>query len=632
MLKLYDTSLNLKAYLENAFSIWYEQRDNEIWTAGFSLPADDPKVSDIQDLYFVEIYDGDDRIDLFRISKSDFRKSNESVMDYICEHCLVTLLDDVLFQYHQQTDTPTNLIAYILGYQSTARWQAGTVNFVTSYAYKWENENLLSALFSLPKAYNTSYRWTWDTSSYPWTLNLVTTSATISAYIRYAKNLKGIKRERDNTELRTRLYVLGYGEGVNQLNIKSVNAGVEYIDASTIGTYGTIADFYIDKEEESATTLLAKAQARLEEIKNPIITYSFDAAEVYQITNESIDKFTLGSLVRVIDDDLGTIDVRVKKKSKKDVTGAPGDVQLELTNLRKDIADTTANLQRGQRISETYAQGAVNLDSNDFQDNCDNGHGAVVQFFIPAECVNINKCMLSYKVDKFRAYAGVTEGGGGSTETSSSGGGSTETSSSGGADTYTSEAGGSATTTDSSPGGTTSISVSAGSYLQNMGTSSTGAHDHTGEVTNEPDHSHDVYDHEHSISVNAHSHNVASHAHEVNTSDHTHDVTIPNHTHDVTIPDHTHDIAHEISEFANLPPSVVVKVDGNTVPGVTGLTGTNINIISYLDTSGGKITRDAWHTVEIIPDTNVLNPLGLARIFACVIKQLFLQSRGGVEY
>lgn len=44
--KVYDLNLNLVAILENAFNIGYEIRLNELWTAHFSLPADDQKLTE----------------------------------------------------------------------------------------------------------------------------------------------------------------------------------------------------------------------------------------------------------------------------------------------------------------------------------------------------------------------------------------------------------------------------------------------------------------------------------------------------------------------------------------------------------------------------------------------------------
>ena len=106
---------------------------------------------------------------------------------------------------------------------------------------------------SIIKPYTEDYMFTWDTSVYPWVLNLIKPSNEISAYIRYKKNLIGITKDEDPTDIVTRYYSLGYGEGDNQLTIESVNGGVPYVDADseTIEKYGIIADFYIDKSEEN---------------------------------------------------------------------------------------------------------------------------------------------------------------------------------------------------------------------------------------------------------------------------------------------------------------------------------------------------------------------------------------------
>lgn len=56
------------------------------------------------------------------------------------------------------------------------------------------------------------------------------------------------------------------------------------------------------------------------------------------------------------------------------------------------------------------------------------------------------------------------------------------------------------------------------------------------------------------------------------------------------------------------------------------MAGNEINIAPYLATSdGGKITRNAWHEIEITPDA-------LTRIIANVFIQLFVNSRGEGDY
>ncbi len=578
MIKVYDYKLsttNPVAVLQNAYNIEYSKRLNEIWTAEFSIPADDDKNVECKAFRYVEIFDQGDRVELFRILPNSFNKSNGGkTITYQCEHVLSTLLDDIMFQYHQRTGyTPSLNINYILGFQSTLRWQVGKVNYTDIFDYSWENANVLSALFSLPKAYSEPYQWTFDTTTYPWKLNLIKLSQIPTVRIMYRKNLIGIEKHEDPSYIITRLYPLGYGEGVNQLTIKSVNGNKPYIDADTIGTYGVIAAPFIDKSEENPLTLKAKARTYLETIKVPRVTYSVDAADIYSLTNEPIDRIRdVGIMVQVFDEDIGQFTARIVSVNKSDITGKPGDIKVEISNKVLSSEDVTTDIQSKQYINDTVAQGATNIDSNDYQDNCDNEHPAVIKFYIPNECVAINKCLLTYETDKFRAYETGAASGGSSTKTSSSGGG------------YT--------------GFATHLDPGNGEYLGYIN---------------------DVYDND----------DVPNHKHYF--QDHSHAVNINPHTHTINIPSHSHDIDYGIYEYDYAPESVTIKVDGFQIPH-TSLNGSDINIIPYLSSTNGKVNRGTFHTIEIFPNTTDYNPYGLARINAAVIKQIFIQSRGGGNY
>ncbi len=563
MIKIYDygvSTTNPVAILQNAYDIGYTKRFNEVWTAQFSLPADDPKNAECTAFRYVEIFDNGERVELFRIVPSKFQKSADGkTITYQCEHVLATLLDDIMFQYHQSVGyVPSVNIDYILSRQTTTNWVRGTVDFVNIFDYGWSNENLLSALFSLPKAYTGAYQWTWDTISYPWTVNLINPPSTATARIIYQKNLVGITKDEDPSYIITRVYPLGYGEGINQLTIKDVNVGVPYLDADTLSLYGVKAITFIDKSTESAATLKAKALAWLETVKNPRITYTIDGADIYSISGDTLDKFTEpGILVDVYDVDIGNFTARIMGVSKSDLTGNPGDIQIEISNKALDIADITTSIQSKQHINDVYAQGTTCIDSDDYQDNCDNSHPATIKFYIPNECVAVNKCLLTFETDKFRAYETGSASGGGSTASSSS-----------------------------------EALVFAFGVASEISTPYNGNHYHW------------VYSPQ---------------------------LDIPAHNHEVSIPSHTHDINYGIYEFYYLPTSVIIKVDGTTIP-VTSLSGSDIDIIPYLSQSNGKVTRGAFHTVEIYPSTTSNNPSGLARMAATVTKQIFVQSRGGGNY
>ncbi|MCG3786604.1 phage tail protein [Bacillus sp. UTDS19-33BHI26] len=654
LLKLYNKQLQLKAYLENAFKISYEQQFNSIWTAAFSLPLNDLKEEEISAFDFLELFDNGKRIGMFRIlPKETVKNENTKTVTYKCEHVLATLLSDVLFRYHQLSNyTTKDVIEYLLSQQETKHWKLGKCDFTRYFHYSWEHENtILGPLFSIPKPFDEPYEWTWDDSigNYPWTLNLVKVSNEITGEIRYRKNLKGIRKEEDPTDIITRLYCLGYGEGVNQLDISKVNpTGKPYIEAPQhiIDKYGIHKYIWADKRFENVGTLFSSGQALLNKKCRPKLTYSVDAIDYELIDPYKLEKYEIGKLIRISDEELGIVDVRLMKKGKSDVTGNPLNVNLEIGDPIEDLGTTQADIERRQKINETYSQGATNIDSHDYNDNCDPENPAVIKFFLPEDLVNINSLILTYEIEEFRAYSKATKGGGatvqstsaggavvdstssggGSTQTSSSGGGSTQTSTSGGGGSYTSESGGGAvpSTTQKS---FAELHLMSGVPQNSVGTDNWGYHLH--EVVIPGDyfsHSHtvNVPAHGHQVNIPAHSHSVTvpAHAHSVAIPNHTHQINIPNHTHEIQLPDHMHDIQHGIYKLSEKPSRVTVKVDGNIVP-VDSTSAQNINLIPYLSKDGsGKIDRNKWHEITITPDR-------LGRVNANIISRLFIQSRIG---
>jgi phage minor structural protein, N-terminal region len=656
--KVYNQQLQPVAFLENATKVGYELPLNNLWKAQFTLPADDPKNTECKPLYFVEIFDGDERIDLFRIVPHAARRdSSGQTITYQCEHVLATLLDDVLFQFHQIGNLGVytrDVLEYILSHQLVQRWQLGTVAFSRQFEYSWENENLLAALFSVPKPFTEAYQWMWDTTSYPWTLNLVEQPAVADdphvAYIRYGHNMREIEREIDPTTLCTRLYCLGFGEGVNQLTIAEVNGGKPYLDADTQAQYGIISKIFVDRRFEHAETLKARGEALLEELKHPRITYRAKAADL------GLQKFRTGSHVIVKDEELGIdITARVVNVRKPDITGAPGDVEIEIANRPLDIAGSIAELADRQRINEVYAQGATNFDSHDFADNCDPDHPAIMRFWVPEETVRINKVRLSFRVESFRSYeraieaAPATTSGPSTRQTTAAGGQTT----SGPSSRTTTAAGGQTTSGPSSKTTTEQTSTfnttehgflfpspifQPGQFMSTEGLHNHGIPPGTqlmtaggGAVTFMPsgDHYHQIGTHYHEFWGETHTHGmdhtheIAPHVHEM---DHTHEIAPHvhemDHTH--TIPAHTHDIEYGIFEGPT-PTAVTVRVDGNVVPGL-GTSADEVDIIPYLaKDAGGKIQRGTWHEITVTPN-------GLGRIVATVLTQIFVQSRGGGNY
>jgi phage minor structural protein len=686
---IYDLNMNKVAYLENAFNVGYEKVYNALWKASFTLPLDDPKNSYCNPLWYAEVYDGRSKVGLFRIvPASSSHDARDKSVTYELEHVLATLLDSVMFGYHEIGNLGTytrEVLEYILSFQKKQNWQLGDVEFERQFLYKWENENLYSALLSVPEQFDEEYQWTWDTASYPWTLNLKKADNSYGPQIRYRRNMEGVEVEEDPTNLFTRIYPLGYGEGINQLTIEKVNpTGEPYIDADTIEQFGVIERIWVDKRYERAESLYSAAKALLEQNKIPRISIKVSALDLFRISLDPVDKFTLGKLVRVHDEELDLdYTSRVVALKKADTMGDPGDIEITISTITSTMTDRVTDLANHTRVSEVYAQGATSLDSYVLTDNCDPQHPARFRFHISPDVINVNRALLNYEVEPFRAYSRSVAGGGGFADTTADGGGYTATTASGGAHASTTASGGGSTDTTASGGGYSSSTASGGGYAyttydegdaviltpeggghtsssskDTVSIESAGAvlvesgpgdavdghthlvvvpsHSHNATTSG---HTHEVYDHTHVVVIPAHSHivqlqdhthgisipshvhsiTIPNHTHGINIPDHTHGISIPEHRHSINIPTHTHDIEYGIYE-GPMPTAVTVKVDGNVVQGA-GLAETDLNILEYLSKdASGKIVR-GWHELEVIPDT-------LGRVQATLHLQTFIQSRG----
>lgn len=631
--QIFDRNMKRLAFLDNAVSVGYSLEINSLWTATFTLPADDDKNVYCQPLNFVEIFDGDERIDLFRIIGEDLERSNGATRFYDCEHVLATLLSDVLFQYHQYGGggiKTADVLNYVLARQTTRNWVLGDCDFKRYFEYNWENSTLLAALFAVPECFDSEYMWTWDTTVYPWTISLVAPSDTMKSEVRYAKNMTSMKKTVDASGIANRIYALGYGEGVNQLTIAGVNGGKPYVeDAMSIQQYGLCSTILVDSRYEVAENLKGYAEQMLAELKNPYVSYEIGAIDLHRLTGDTFSKFRPGEIVRVVDEADGiNLRTRIVSVEKSDAQGDPGSVTVTIANKSKDIAGSISELQNRALINETYAQGATNQQIYNFTDNADATHPATLKLYISDSVVRINKMLLNIQFEAFRAYEKAIGGGGG--QTTSSGGG--QTTSSGGGST-TSSGGGSTT---SSGGGTTSSSTSlrSSNTINSSDNGGSGGENHNhglargdrlalidynnniiGGVNFVPSGAHTHPGHTHT--VGSHTHSVSAHTHRV--SAHTH--TVKAHTH--TVQDHTHKIEFGIYEGARAS-SATIKVDGVEIPAPASYD--NLDIVEYLKTDGsGKIQRNAWHTIQILPNS-------MSRIVGAVFMQTFCNSRGGGDY
>ena len=624
MIEIFDKSRKKVAILENAYGVTEREEINSVASLTFSLPDTDDKNKYCQPFHFVR-HDGGQ---LYRIMAPAGTRSDTGSITYECEHVIATLIDDVLFGAHVVGNIGVftqDSIQYVLDRQTERRWVLGKCDFSRQFEYGWENENLLAALFSIPNRFVDPYMWTYDTSVFPWVLNLklIDEGAKPQFYIRAGKNLLQREFTSASQDVCTRLYCLGYGEGINQLTIADVNGGVPYLRSPQeyIDKYGLITRIWVDRRFEDAASLKERGQAILSELQDPRLSVTVSAADLYQMTQADYDKAEIGRITLLADDEIKTYITGITRN-----WDTPGDMQLTLATKPVDVASSIADLADRQRIEQVYSQGATQLYGQSVQANATPDIGAVLNFWIPDEMRIINKVLAKITLDRFRSYSRSTSGGGATTSTSSSGGGGSTTSSSGGG-TYSSTAvdGGSTQTSESGGGVSRTIALEGGlSASAGTSTGYTGRSEgHTHTVPVGLGHKHNI-SHSHSFSIPDHTHRVSipSHSHSFQVGAHTHSVSIPSHTHSVSIPAHTHGIEQGIFEFGGAN-GATIWVNGKE-KGAMG-TDHDVDLTEWLLNDDGKIDRGRWHKVEVVPDD-------LAYVTIDIYIQGFVQSRGGSTY
>lgn len=319
---------NRLAYLQNAYEIGYLQQVNAVWTGSFKLPRSDDKNSYCKLFNFVEIWDVDageqDRyVGLFRIVSfiDDLTATADDSIEYTLEHVMGTLLDDVLNGYREwggsDGENTQELLVRTLDKQAETKWVLKECEKIKHYEYIFEDMNLLDVIYSIVQPIKKDYYWSFNTQEFPWGLNLKMVSQIPVTDIRYKKNIFGIKKTVDSKNLSTRLWLFGGVKDGSVVNVSNINGGKKYIDSETgIAEYGIISTIIRDEKFMSAQALYDYGINLLEDLDEPLITYTVDVKTIFNAAN-----LKLGDSVRIVTDDGLDQILTVQQIEKRNLTG-----------------------------------------------------------------------------------------------------------------------------------------------------------------------------------------------------------------------------------------------------------------------------------------------------------------------
>lgn len=440
--RIYDAQLRPIGELRTAEYTDLKLRQTPFDTVTLTVPTMD--IGGFGYRQFVELYDADGaRIDMFRVAEVPKKVyAADGTTRMTCDHVLCTLKDGIVPGYHQFGGVTQNLrgaIEAVLAFQNEPLWVLDRCDYDTYLEYGICDESPYTALLMLIKPLTDPMIVT-DTTQRPWKLSVVRMTDEDASEIRFSRNMLEIEETIQDGDFATRLYPRGYGEGVNQLTIRDVNDGVEYIEApqEVRDTWGTVSLPYIDTTITDAETLKAESEVALALCQTPKVSYKVSALDLERITGEPMDRFYKGRMVRMIYKDFGlVVRTRVSEIHKPSPKAKPGDVRLTLASQPESVASIIAELSRKTKIQDTYGQGSTFIYADSFEQNCDKDTPAEGDIYIPESMIHVNAIMLKVTLASYRADSKGAAGGGGTVQSTEAGGGGTQTSAAGGLETIT---------------------------------------------------------------------------------------------------------------------------------------------------------------------------------------------------
>ena len=351
-----------QAYLQNAFGIQRGLKANQTPTLSFSLPADDDKAAFLTSAYEVKVWNTiktrweglftlDDATEKWDSSGSIVQANYSGAMGQLAGE------DNITYDTTVTPKTPTEIITALLLLQENATpITVGTIEptAASSFAFAVENTNLLAAILKCAE-YLGGYIEVDSSRALNWWNE---PSGDPVREIRYQKNMKGVSRKRDFTTIKNKIYAYGFGETEAQITLIDAGEAHEYIESVPSQTaYGIRIKRITDKRITHPSTLLLWAQKVLDEYKDPTYYYAVDVVNLAEHPDFDFDfeDLEVGQIVRVVNSDLNNLNVNVKVVSVSMQLDKPENIQIELANASKTLADSIGSVQSKTSLAENVA-------------------------------------------------------------------------------------------------------------------------------------------------------------------------------------------------------------------------------------------------------------------------------------
>lgn len=257
------------------------------------------------------------------------------------EHLINSLRDKIMFgEVKPQTMggtaagcTALQAVTYILNQQSD--WVLGTFEYSSvSNPYAFNGDDLFSGLETVSASLEGCW-WSYDFTTYPFTINLTHRASVVSTELRQMRNIQTAKYTIDKSRMYTRLYPIGKNNLHIDGNYVSMNEAI----------YGIIEKTETDQSKATKAELQRWAEERIANHCEPSVTWTVQALDYSRETGESLDQIVLGAMCRmplpgyntVIEETITQLNYPDKIRDREMCT-------VTLANIQEDVASIINNM------------------------------------------------------------------------------------------------------------------------------------------------------------------------------------------------------------------------------------------------------------------------------------------------
>ena len=248
-------------------------------------------------------------------------------------------------------------------------WQLGQCDDTEYWEKDIKYDNAMSCLTEIAKT-EEDYMFTFDQSTFPWTLNFISRNATVLSEFRLRRNTESCVITLDDSDLCTRLYL-----SVSSENEDDEGAGTyfdegyyTFNDTAAQAIYGIVCKTAgIDQSVFSPTVdLEAWKDAYFARHNTPNVQITIDGMELNRITGDSYDEMHLGRICQVaLPDYNATYAERIVSVNYPDALRKPNYIRVSLHNKRETAEDAFAEISSTASSAASTAKSSGRSSHND---------------------------------------------------------------------------------------------------------------------------------------------------------------------------------------------------------------------------------------------------------------------------